>query len=176
MSPDSGNELFLSLITANYDHLRRYVYTLLPHEEDAKDVLQEVCISISRKFSEYDKSRPFLPWACRFAYLKVLKFHEQQRPRRVVRLPTEVLELLAVTREEEEPVLAERLAALDKCLEKLSDLDRRLILARYVDRASAEQIAAMFSQSRRTLFRNLERVRRLLFECISRSVVLGGQA
>ncbi len=175
-SPDSDNELFLSLITANYDHLRRYIYTLLPSEEDAKDVLQEVCISISRKFSEYDKSRPFLPWACRFAYLKVLKFHEQQRPRRVVRLPTEVLELLAVTREEEEPVLAERLAALDKCLEKLSDLDRRLILARYVDRASAEQIAAMFSQSRRTLFRNLERVRRLLFECISRSVVLGGQA
>lgn len=79
-------------------------------------------------------------------------------------------------REEEEPVLAERLVALDKCLEKLSDLDRRLILARYVDRASAEQIAAMFSQSRRTLFRNLERVRRLLFECINRSVVLGGQA
>lgn len=175
-TPDSDNELFLSLITANYDHLRRYIYTLLPSDEDAKDVLQEVCISISRKFGEYDKARPFLPWACRFAYLKVLKFHEQQRPRRVVRLPTEVLELLAVTREEEEPVLAERLAALDKCLEKLSDLDRRLILARYVDRASAEQIAAMFSQSRRTLFRNLERVRRLLFECISRSVVLGGQA
>lgn len=176
MSPDSGNELFLSLITANYDHLRRYVYTLLPHEEDAKDVLQEVCISISRKFGEYDTTRPFLPWACRFAYLKVLKFHEQQRPRRVVRLPTEVLELLAVTREEEEPVLAERLVALDKCLDKLSDLDRRLILARYVDRDSAEQIAATFSQSRRTLFRNLERVRRLLFDCISRSVVLEGHA
>ena len=174
--PDPDNELFLSLITANYDHLRRYIYTLLPSEEDSKDVLQEVCIAISRKFGEYDKTRPFLPWACRFAYLKVLKFHEQQRPRRVVRLPTEVLELLAVTREEEEPVLAERLVALDRCLEKLSELDRRLIQARYVDRASVEQIASMFSQSRRTLFRNLERVRRLLFECISRSVVLEGHA
>ena len=174
--PDADNELFLSLITANYDHLRRYIYTLLPSEEDTKDVLQEVCISISRKFGEYDKTRPFLPWACRFAYLKVLKFHEQQRPRRVVRLPMEVLELLAVTREEEEPVLAERLVALERCLEKLSALDRRLIQSRYVDRASTEQIAATFSQSRRTLFRNLERVRRLLFECISRSVVLEGHA
>lgn len=175
-SPDPDNELFLSLITANYDQLRRYIYTLLPSEEDSKDVLQEVCISISRKFGEYDKTRPFLPWACRFAYLKVLKFHEQQRPRRVVRLPTEVLELLAVTRDEEEPVLAERLVALEKCLEKLSDVDRRLIQSRYVDRASTEQIAAALSQSRRTLFRNLERVRRLLFECISRSVVLEGHA
>ena len=88
----------------------------------------------------------------------------------------EVLELLAVTREEEEPVLAERLVALERCLEKLSDLDRRLIQSRYVDRASTEQIAVAFSQSRRTLFRNLERVRRLLFECISRSVVLEGHA
>jgi RNA polymerase sigma-70 factor (ECF subfamily) len=172
----SDNELFLTLITANYDHLRRYIYTLLPSEEDAKDVLQEVCISISRKFGDYDRSRPFMPWACRFAYLKVMKFHEQQRSRRAVRLPTEVLELLAVTREEEEPVLAERLVALERCIEKLTDVDRRLIRARYVDRAPTEQLAASFSQSRRTLFRNLERIRRLLYECISRSVVLEGLA
>lgn len=170
----ADNELFLSLITANYDHLRRYIYTLLPNEEDTKDVLQEVCISISRKFAEYDRSRPFLPWACRFAYLKVLKFYEQQRPRRMVRLPTEVLELLATAREEEEPVLAERLTALETCLQKLNDQDRRLIRARYVDREPIEAIADNFSQSRRTLFRNLERVRRLLFECINRSVVLEG--
>lgn len=32
-SPESNNELFVGLITANYDHLRRYIYTLLPHEE-----------------------------------------------------------------------------------------------------------------------------------------------
>jgi RNA polymerase sigma-70 factor (ECF subfamily) len=174
--PEPDNEVFINLVTANYEQLRRYVFTLLPNEEDVKDVLQEVCISISRKFGEYDRSRPFLPWACRFAYLKVLKFHEQQRPRRMVRLPTEVLELLAIAREEEEPVLAERLVALERCLDKLSDRDRRLIEARYVDRTPTDDIATSFSQSRRTMFRNLERVRRLLFDCIDRSVVLGGNA
>ena len=175
-SPESNNELFVGLITANYDHLRRYIYTLLPHEEDSKDVLQEVCLALSRKFHEYDRSRPFLPWACRFAYLKVLKFYEQQRPRRMPQLPVEVLELLARDRESEEPALAERLAALDRCLEKLTDRDRRLIQARYVDRIPADEIAGLFTQSRRTMFRNLERVRRLLFECVDRSVVLGGEA
>lgn len=173
--PNSDSELFLSLITASHDQLRRYIYTFLPSEEDVKDVLQEVCIAIFRKFDEYDKSRPFLPWAYRFAYLKVLAFNKRQRLRRVVWLPTDVLELLAVTREEEEPVLARRLAALEECLEKLSDQDRRLIRARYVDRAPTESIATAFTQSRRTLFRNLERVRRLLFDCVSRSMVLEGQ-
>jgi RNA polymerase sigma-70 factor (ECF subfamily) len=94
----------------------------------------------------------------------------------MVKLPTEVLELLAIAREEEEPVLAERLVALERCLGKLRDNDRRLIEARYVDRTPTDEIATSFSQSRRTMFRNLERVRRLLFDCIDRSVVLGGQA
>ena len=168
---EPDHELFVRLITANHDHLRRYIYTLLAHEEDTKDVLQEVCLAISRKFAEYDRSRPFLPWACRFAYLKVLKFREQQRPGRMVRLPTEVLELLAHAREEEEPVLAARLAALQNCLEKLGKRDHDLIQARYLDRSPIERIAKDFSQSRRTLFRNLERVRRLLFECIDRSTL-----
>jgi RNA polymerase sigma-70 factor (ECF subfamily) len=174
--PERDEELFINLLSEHYDRLRRYIFTLLPNEEDTKDVLQEVCISLSRKFAEYDRQRPFLPWACGFAYYKVLKFHEQQRPRRMVKLPTEVLELLAQVREEEEPALAERLVALDQCLEKLDASDRRLIQARYMDRLPVEDIAVSFSQSRRTMFRNLERVRRLLFDCIDRSVVLGGGA
>jgi RNA polymerase sigma-70 factor (ECF subfamily) len=173
--PNSDSELFLSLITAHHDQLRRYIYTFLPGEEDVKDVLQEVCIAIYRKFDEYDQSRPFLPWAYRFAYLKVLAFNKRQRLRRGTWLPTEVLELLAVTRDEEEPVLARRLVALEQCLEKLSEQDRRLIHARYVDRTPTEGIAAAFTQSRRTLFRNLERVRRQLFDCINRTVVLEGR-
>lgn len=172
--PETDNELLVGLITANYENLRRYIYTLLPNEEDTKDVLQEVCLSLSRKFHDYDRSRPFLPWACRFAYLKVLKFYEQQRPRRMIRLPPEVLELLAKEREVEEPALAERLAALEKCLEKLTDRDRKLIQARSVDRIPTDDITKLLSQSRRTMFRNLERIRRLLFECVDRSVVLGG--
>jgi RNA polymerase sigma-70 factor (ECF subfamily) len=173
---DADQELFVSLITTNYEHLRRYIYTLLAHEEDTKDVLQEVCVAISRKFSEYDRERPFLPWACRFAYLKVLKFREQQRPRRTVWLPPEVLEVVARARQEDEPVLTERLAALHKCLGKLPAGDHGLIEARYLKRLPIEEIAARFSMSRRTLFRNLERVRRLLFDCIDRSVLLEDHA
>ena len=93
----------------------------------------------------------------------------------MIRLPAEVLELLAVARDEEEPILAERLVALEKCLGKLTDRDRGMIVARYVDRTAIDDIAKSFSQSRRTMFRNLERIRRLLFDCIDRSVVLGGQ-
>jgi RNA polymerase sigma-70 factor, ECF subfamily len=169
------DDLFVQLITANHDHLRRYIYTLLPHEQDAQDVMQEVCLTLSQKFSEYDRSRPFLPWACGFAYLKVLQ-HRDRNPRRTVLLPVEVLELVAREREAEEPVLAERLVALERCLAKLGRADRDLIKARYIDRISPDDIARRLAVSRRTTFRNLERVRRLLFDCVGRSVLLGKEA
>lgn len=169
------DDLFVQLITANHDHLRRYIYTLLPHEQDAQDVMQEVCLTMSRKFAQYDRTRPFLPWACGFAYLKVLQ-HRDRSPRRTVLLPVDVLELVAREREAEEPVLAERLVALEKCLAKLGRADRDLIKARYIDRISPDDIAQRLAISRRTTFRNLERVRRLLFDCVGRSVLLGNEA
>jgi RNA polymerase sigma-70 factor (ECF subfamily) len=169
------DDLFVQLITANHDHLRRYIYTLLPHEQDAQDVMQEVCLTMSRKFAQYDRTRPFLPWACGFAYLKVLQ-HRDRSPRRTVLLPVDVLELVAREREAEEPVLAERLVALERCLAKLGRADRDLIKARYIDRISPDDIARRLAVSRRTTFRNLERVRRLLFDCVGRSVLLGNHS
>ena len=169
------DDLFVQLITANHDHLRRYIYTLLPHEQDAQDVMQEVCLTLSRKFAQYDRTRPFLPWACGFAYLKVLQ-HRDRSPRRTVLLPVDVLELVAREREAEEPVLAERLVALERCLAKLGRADRDLIKARYIDRISPDDIARRLAVSRRTTFRNLERVRRLLFDCVGRSVLLGNHS
>ena len=46
-------------------------------------------------------------------------------------------------------------------------------MARYIDRISPDVIAQRLAVSRRTTFRNLDRVRRLLFDCVSRSVLLG---
>jgi RNA polymerase sigma factor (sigma-70 family) len=59
---------------------------------------------------------------------------------------------------------------LDRCLEKLAPDDRDLIRARYVDRVAPDEIAARLNISRRSTFRHLERVRRLLHACIDRGV------
>ena len=75
--------------------------------------------------------------------------------------------LLAKEREEAEPRLIERLRALDDCLEKLPENDRQLMKQRYRSQVKIEELVEQLGASRRTLFRNLERVRRLLFDCIS---------
>ena len=166
---DPAFQRLVGLISANHDDLFRYVYSLLPHPSDARDVLQETLLELTRKFAEYDESRPFLPWACRFAYYQVLR-HRDRNPRKLTYLPPDLLELLAREREEEEPTLAARLAALDECLSGLPPDTRKLVHGRFTARLPIEELADQLGLSRRTTCRRLEHLRRSLFECIERRV------
>jgi RNA polymerase sigma-70 factor (ECF subfamily) len=164
---EARTELLVRLLSRHQDDLFRYIFALLPHEEDARDALQETSVALYRKFAEYDAARPFLPWAYRFAYLEVLKQRERnQRGARL--LNPDLLERLAHEREQHEPVLQVRLRALEQCLDELSAADRALIRQRYQEKAPTDELVRQSGASRRTLFRLLDRIRRLLFECISR--------
>jgi RNA polymerase sigma-70 factor (ECF subfamily) len=61
------------------EDLFRYIYSLLPHQEDARDALQETSVALYRKFADYDPDKPFLAWAYGFAYLEVLKQRERNQ-------------------------------------------------------------------------------------------------
>ena len=161
------------LLMKHQDDLFRYIYALLPHEEDARDVLQETSVSLYRKFADYDSSKPFLAWAYGFAYVEVMKQRERnQRGRRHLR--DELVEILAREREGQEPVLQTRLQALDQCLDKLPALDRKLICQRYHGECQVDELVEQLGTSRRTLFRNLDRIRRALYECITRRLHAAG--
>ena len=164
-------ESLVRLLSRHQDDLFRYIFALLPHEEDARDVLQETSVALLRKFAEYDPDKPFLAWAYRFAYLEVLKQRERnQRGTRL--LKAELVERLAREREAHEPALHERLQALEQCLDDLPAADRELIRQRYQGKARAAELASRSGASRRTLFRNLDRIRRRLFDCISRRLAV----
>jgi RNA polymerase sigma-70 factor, ECF subfamily len=160
-------ELFARLMAQHQDALFRYIFALHPREDDAREILQEACVALLQKFDEYDSQRPFLPWACRFARLKVLKKREAlDRDRQLVSVA--VVELLAQVWEQRSDELQHQLRALDECLEALPEGDRDLVRCRYHGKARMDELVRQFGGSSRTLFRNLERVRRRLFECITR--------
>jgi RNA polymerase sigma-70 factor (ECF subfamily) len=160
-------EMLVRLLTRHQEDLFRYIFALLPHEADARDVLQETSVALYRKFAEYDPSKPFLGWAYRFAYLEVLKQRERNQ-RGIRHLSRDLVERLAQEREPLEPILQARLQALEVCLEELPPPDQQLIRLRYQGKAPAEELVRHSGTSRRTLFRNLDRIRRVLFDCISR--------
>jgi RNA polymerase sigma-70 factor, ECF subfamily len=163
---DSKPELLVRLLTGHQEALYRHIFALLPHEEDARDVLQETAVALFRKFMDFDDTKPFLPWAYRFAELEVMKQRERNR-RHTRLLDPELIRQLAREREQHEATLHERLLALEQCLANLPAADRDLIRKRYQGQARIDDLVRHSGTSRRTLFRNLDRVRRNLLDCIS---------
>jgi RNA polymerase sigma-70 factor (ECF subfamily) len=171
----SRTELLVRLLAKHQEDLFCYVFALLAHEEDVKDVLQETYIALCRKFEEYEPSKPFLAWAYGFAYLEVLKLRERNQ-RSMRYLSREVVEHLARERAQHEDILQARLLALDHCLEQLSQADRELIGQRYHSKTKIDELVRQLGGSRRTLFRQLDRIRRWLFECINRQMAVEGMS
>ncbi|MCX7399141.1 MAG: sigma-70 family RNA polymerase sigma factor [Planctomycetales bacterium] len=164
--PSPSTEQLVLLLTQHQEPLFRYIFSLVGSEADARDILQETSLSLYRTFDQYDASRPFLPWAYRFAYLKVQK-HREKKTRSQLLFSEDVMDLLAQERERVEPELDQRLQLLDGCLSKLTAHDRELVTSRYAMRQSAEEMMKRFPISRRTLFRKLELLRQRLHECVT---------
>ncbi len=175
--PDSPTptESLVLLLTQHQEPLFRYIFSLVPCEADARDILQETSLALYRKFDQYDATRPFLPWAYRFAYLQVQK-HREKSARAPLLFSEDVMDLLASERAHIEPQLDERLRLLDACLQKLTAQDQELVTSRYAMRQSAEEMMSRFTLSRRTLFRNLELLRQRLHECVTRQLQAEGLA
>jgi RNA polymerase sigma-70 factor (ECF subfamily) len=162
-------KLFLRLFLHNERRLYAYVLTLLGNHADADDVLQEASLVMWDKFDEKHPPDDFVAWGCRIAYFKVLDFRKK-RQRSRVQFSQVMLERLAETAIEQASTLQldQRREALAGCIEKLAAGDRDLLTRRFADGASIHAIAAQRGRSTDALYKALARIRRALFDCVTR--------
>jgi RNA polymerase sigma-70 factor (ECF subfamily) len=165
---DAGDD-FARLLVQHDRALFRYILTFVSRHADAEEVLQRVAMVLWRKFSEYDTTREFLPWAFRVAYFEILKFRtEAGRSRLIFR--EDVLEALAETRHSQSAVLEAQQQALQECLAKLSADSAALLRRRYCDSETVAALATEQGTTAKTLYRRLDRLRDLIADCIERRV------
>ena len=169
-----GPERFVRLFVEGQREILRYILSLVPDIDDAHDILQETAVDLWRKFDRYDPAFAFAPWACGFAFRRVLK-HREQQSRRVKSLSIESLNLIAAERSEKEGILEDRRRALERCLQQLRDDDRLLVEHRYSRQMSVAKIAEITGRNKSALYKALERIRRQLFECVNRRLRMGCQ-
>lgn len=171
---DHSKEFVLQFARHEND-LFRYILTLLPNWNDAEDVLQETATALWTHNEQFDPKRPFLPWACHFAYLHVRNFRSRQRTRKRV-FCDQLIDLLADEHAEHRPSIDRQRMALDSCLGKLREADLKLVQLRYGSDQELGQVAAQIGQTPNAIYKTLQRIRRQLMECVSRAVVVEGSA
>ncbi len=155
---------FVRLYAANQQALYRYILMLVMDPNDANDILQETAVALFSKHDQYDKNRPFIPWAKRFAYLQVLQFRKKNRSRVV--FDSDIMDLVAQHADRLSAMESERGMALKACLERVPARGREVLEYRYGTNMSVEEIGQQVNRSRVAVYRQLSRLRKFLYECV----------
>ncbi|NNE90575.1 MAG: sigma-70 family RNA polymerase sigma factor [Verrucomicrobiales bacterium] len=160
-----SNSDFVRLWTRHQAEVGRYVYSMIPRSADAAEVLQDVSVLLWKKWDKYDPERPFVPWAIRFAYLEVLKWRQKLAREKLV-FSDSLLELLHERHDEEAALMEVRRKALDSCLGKLTEQQRKWVSLRYGRHGAVKEEAEKTGISMHKIYYALEKIRTQLLDCV----------
>ena len=164
---------YVRLWTQYHRDVERYVFSMLPRPADASEVVQEVSVRLWEKWDSYDRDRPFLPWAMRFAYLQVLKWRQGKAREKLI-FSDDLLSQINATNDYEEPLMEARRKTLTLCLEKLNKDDRRIVELRYGRHGAIKEEAKKTGVKMHKLYYALERIRIQLLNCIELNLQRSG--
>ena len=160
-------EQFVRLLGRYQQRVYSFILTLVPHWADADEVLQETNIILWRKFSEFKLDTDFVRWANQVAYYEVLKFRRRRQKDQLYFSDSFVEEVAAEVMEMSDTLQMQR-DRLAACLQKLSERDRTLIHLRYDEGSSVKRVAEQLGRSADSVYKSLNRVRRMLIDCVHR--------
>jgi RNA polymerase sigma-70 factor (ECF subfamily) len=159
------------------EHLRQsqsrlygYIHALVHDLNDADDLFQQTSLVLWKKFDEYDPRRSFFSWACGVARFEVANFVRARGRQRLYfsdDLSLLLIEAHAAVSDED---LADRRDALARCVQSLRQRDRELLAECYGDEAGVPDASARRGRSPQSVYNSLRRIRRALFECVSRAL------
>jgi RNA polymerase sigma-70 factor (ECF subfamily) len=174
------------LMDRHRDRLRRMVAIRLDRRLlsrfDPSDVVQETLAEAAQKLSDYVRERPvpFYPWLRRMAWENLVRLHEQhlkagrrsviREERSLTGLPDESVVQLAdclaasVPGPDRRVIAAEIKTRVLNALAELTELDREILVLRYLEQLSGREIAAILqineAAARQRHARALERLTR----------------
>lgn len=166
---------FLRSYTAHEPVLRAYVRRLVPTRTDADDILQEISVVLWEKFHDFREGGDFRAWAFGIARFEVLTWRRDQSRDRLV-LDEEVVAKIAEESAADEPRLARQREALEACMRKIPDTQRALLLQAYHEGTRIQDVARDSGRSVAGFYQWLHRMRRLLLDCIRRTLAREEQA
>jgi RNA polymerase sigma-70 factor (ECF subfamily) len=132
-------------------HMRSAYYVALAfvhNHQDALDLSQEAFIKAFRKIKKFDTERPFFPWFYRI--LKNLCIDHYKHRRRLNEVPLENVRVLEVEHEDREMK-----KALWKGIDELPDEQKEIIVLRYFQQLSYQEIAEILDKPIGTVMSSL---------------------
>lgn len=160
-SARSGDrEAMIMLLKEIESPLYRTAYYLLNHEQDALDITQEALIRIYTSIQSYKEQAQFLTWAQRIVTnLCIDHFRKQKEMTNI----DDVERILSSAENVEERVIRRNTAdEIEKAIEKLPAHFRTVVVLRYLQDFSYNEIANIMELPLNTVKSHLFRARKIL--------------
>ncbi|MEI6716064.1 MAG: sigma-70 family RNA polymerase sigma factor [Verrucomicrobiota bacterium] len=145
--------------------VQAFVFAAVTCVHDAEDVVQQVALTVARRFDEYDGSRPFVAWALWLAKSRIADHYRKQGRERLV-FSAALMDRLAEVLVHQQPLRTARQEALEICMDKLPEKSRQLLALRYEDDAPIERLAEVIESSAGAVRVMLFRIRNILADCV----------
>lgn len=171
-APADRHELYVQLLSASHRRLLGYLMSLLGNRHDAEDVLQRASVTMWRRFETFEAGTDFMAWGSTVAFYEAKNF-QRVAARSRLRFDDDLLNTIAAERIGDLAHLDERLDALQHCVGRLDEGNRKLVEAVYDDGAEIATLAAQLGRAPQTLYNRLNVVRRALAECVERRLAEG---
>jgi RNA polymerase sigma-70 factor, ECF subfamily len=163
------HEQFVRLFSAHEAAIRAFVRRLIPTREDASDVMQDVAVTLWRKFNPSHGDLDFRKWAFWVARYEVLAWRRDKARDRHV-LDAEVLAILADDALARDEALDIQREALETCLQKLAPSQRDLLISAYSSKDGVRGVAEQSGRSLQGLYQWLYRMRLVLLKCVRQAL------
>ena len=76
-----AHEQFTRLLLESEPVMMRSILVIVPHQDDAREIMQETAVALWRQFDSYDPARPFINWAMGFSRIHTRRFLARQQKR-----------------------------------------------------------------------------------------------
>jgi RNA polymerase sigma-70 factor, ECF subfamily len=172
---DADSQEFVKELTNHQTAMLAYIRSLTPGSSGARDLLQEVNITLWQRRSSYELGTNFKAWA-----FQTIRYHLLNHRRRLASqgwlvFDDDLIQRMSPSLENEPEEMEERHIALRKCLSRLRPQDRELLHHRYATENSLQEYAERTRRSSGTIKAILFNLRGALKRCIEREIKSSNQ-
>jgi RNA polymerase sigma-70 factor (ECF subfamily) len=167
----------LRLLLANRAMLLGYINVITGDPTLTEDVFQEVSSVVMEKFADVQDVEGFRPWSRTIARFQSLKAVNKRRANPVI-LAGEVIDRLdqAWEQHDREDARTTSVAALERCIAKLTPRAQELVQLRYHEDLSGQHIAERLRKPLNTIYVAISRIHRTLADCVRNELARTGRA
>jgi RNA polymerase sigma-70 factor, ECF subfamily len=141
--------LFSELVLRYQNKIFAYVYKIVNHKEEAEDIVQESFIKVYKNLNSFDADRKFSSWLYRISHNEAINYLKKNRKGNTLYYEGDEFLMNSLRVDKDfihDLIIGEDDKMLKSALEKLPDKYKEVIILKYLEEKSYEEISEILQK------------------------------